>query len=121
MVMAQWLFIEWLLIWLLETSIFELDWDRGNSTKSARKHGVSTTEVEEVFRLGLALPLGEQISPSSPEQRLGIVGPTNRGRLLMVAFVLREGRVRPISARPAHRKERKQYASLLRQIAQSLR
>ena len=40
------------------------------------------------------------------------------GQLIQVAFVLREGRVRVISARPAHRKERKQYEEILRKISQ---
>jgi uncharacterized protein len=115
---AQWEFVEWLLMWLLETSHFEFEWDAGNLTKSAGKHGVEPAEVEAVFRSGLALPLGVQASPRTTEQRLGLVGPAVSGRLLQVAFVLRGGRVRVISARPAHRKERKRYEEILRQVAQ---
>lgn len=114
--MAQWEFVEWLLFWILETSHFEFEWDAGNRSKSAAKHGISTEEVEAVFRSGLALPLGIQIQPLAPEQRLGLVGPTISGRLLQIAFTLREGKVRVISARPAHRKERKQYEEILRKI-----
>lgn len=114
--MAQWEFVDWLLFWILETSLFEFEWDEGNQSKNAKKHGISLAEVEAVFRSGLALPLGIQITPIVPEQRLGLVGPTLDGRLLQVAFVLREGRVRVISARPAHRKERKQYEEILRKI-----
>ena len=118
--MAQWKFVEWLLIWLLETSHFEFEWDQGNKTKSALKHGILTDEAEEVFKSGLALPLGVQTHPPAGEQRLGIVGPTFLGRLLQVAFVLREGRVRIISARPAHRKERREYEEILRKISQGV-
>ncbi len=114
--MAQWEFVEWLLFWILETSHFEFEWDAGNKSKSSTKHGISTEEVEAVFRSGLALPLGIQIRPSHPEQRLGLVGPNISGRLLQVAFTLREGKVRVISVRPAHRKERKQYEEILRKI-----
>lgn len=114
--MAQWEFVEWLLFWILETSHFEFEWDAGNLSKSAAKHGISTEEVEAVFRSGLALPLGIQIRPLHPEQRLGLVGPTISGRLLQIAFTLREGKVRVISVRPAHRKERKQYEEILRKI-----
>ena len=114
--MARWEFVDWLLFWILETSHFEFQWDAGNRTKNASKHGVTIEEVEAVFRSGLAVPLGIQISPPSIEQRLGLVGPTLSGRILQVAFVLREGRVRVISARPAHRKERKQYEEILRKI-----
>jgi len=114
--MAQWEFVEWLMFWILETSHFEFEWDVGNQTKSAKKHGIETFEVEAVFRSGLALPLGIQISPVANEQRLGIVGPTINGKLLQIAFTLREGRVRVISARIAHKKERKQYEEILRKI-----
>lgn len=112
--MAQWEFVEWLLIWILETTSFEFEWDDGNKTKSAAKHGVTTDEVEAVFRSGMALPLGIQITPKTDEQRLGMVGPSSLGRLLQIAFVLREGRVRVVSARPAHRKEKRRYEEILR-------
>ncbi len=119
--MAKWEFVEWLFIWLLETLQFNFEWDDGNTNKNASKHGVSTEEAEEVFKSGLALPLGIQIQPIADEQRLGIIGPSFNGRLLQVAFVLREGRVRVISARPAHRKERRQYYDeILRKISQGV-
>jgi len=118
--MAQWEFVEWLLFWILETSHFEFEWDSGNKTKSANKHKISVEEVEAVFRSGQALPLGIQTSPKVDEQRLGLVGPALTGRLLQIAFTLREGRVRVISARPAHRKERKLYEEILRKISQRI-
>lgn len=118
--MAQWKFVDWLLLWLLETSHFEFEWDEGNRTKNAQKHGVSMDEVESVFRLHLALPLGIQVSPEVPEQRLGIVGPGGFGRLLQVAFVLREGKVRVISTRPAHKKERKSYEEAVRKVSKGI-
>ena len=108
------------MFWILETSTFEFEWDQGNQSKSAAKHGVSTEEVEAVFRSGLALPLGIQIQPLFPEQRLGLVGPGMGGRLLQVAFTLREGRIRVISTRPAKKKERKQYEEILRKISEKL-
>lgn len=116
--MAQWEFVEWLLFWILETSRFEFEWDKGNRTKNATKHKITIEDVEAVFRSGLALPLGIQICPPADEQRLGLVGPNLSGRLIQVAFVLREGRVRVISARPAHRKERRQYEEILRKVSQ---
>ncbi len=118
--MAQWEFIEWLLFWLLETTHFEFEWDGGNSTKNASKHGVPVAEVEMVFRSRASVPLGIQVSPLTNEQRLGIVGPGSMGRLLQVAFTLRDGRVRVISARPAHRKERKKYEEAIRKITQGI-
>lgn len=88
--------------------------------KNVSKHGIMPGEVEAVFRSGLALPLGVQISPAAGEQRLGLVGPTLTGRLLQVAFTLREGRVRVISASPAHQKERKRYEEIQRQISKRI-
>ena len=118
--MARWEFVEWLMFWILETSHFEFEWDAGNRTKNVTKHKISIEEVEAVFRSGYALPLGIQISPAVNEQRLGVVGPALSGRLLHVAFVLREGRVRVISARIAHRKERDKYEEILRQITETI-
>jgi uncharacterized DUF497 family protein len=114
--MAKFKFIEWLLLWLQESSRFEFDWDEGNRTKSATKHSVRTEEAEEVFTTGQAAPLGVQISPAAPEERLGIVGTTSGGRILHVVFTLRDGKVRPISARPAHKKEREFYEAYLREV-----
>ena len=114
--MAQWEFVEWLLFWLLETSNFEFEWDKGNITKNEKKHGLISSEIEAVFRSGLALPLGIQISPIANEQRLGVIGPSLNGQLVQIAFVLREGRVRVISARIAHKKERIRYEEILRKI-----
>ncbi|HLG20922.1 MAG TPA: BrnT family toxin [Bdellovibrionota bacterium] len=118
--MAKFHFVEWLLVWLLETPTFEFEWDAGNRSKNQTKHGVAIHEVEEVFHSGTALPVGIQIDPPVPEERLALVGSTFSGRVLFVAFVLRNGKIRPISTRPAHRKERKLYESLLRKIAKNV-
>lgn len=113
--MAKFKFVEWLVYWLEETSNFEFEWDSGNQSKSSEKHGATTAETEEVFRSGLTAPLGEQVSPTVPEERLGVVGATASGRILCVVFVIRAGRVRPISTRPAKRNERKYYEDYLRE------
>ncbi len=47
--MAQWMFVEWLLAWLLETTVFDFEWDAGNRTKSRTKHDVSIEEVKVCF------------------------------------------------------------------------
>lgn len=56
--MAKFKFVQWLIVWLLENTNFQFEWDKGNTTKSSAKHGVTPEEVEEVFRLGQAQPLG---------------------------------------------------------------
>ena len=72
--MATWLFVEWLLTWILDTITFAFEWDQGNRTKSTTKHNVTTDEVESVFQLKRAIPLGVQTSPIVNELRLGLVG-----------------------------------------------
>ena len=115
--MAKFRFVQWLLDWLKTTKHFRFEWDSGNTFKSSAKHSVSPEETEQVIRNGKAQPLGVQVSPSHSEERLGVVGPTDPGRMLQVVFTLRGGRVRPISARPAKRKERKLYEAYLREIS----
>lgn len=110
--MGQFGFILWLAYWYLQTHDFEFEWDAGNSHKSASKHGVDTDEVESVFELRLAATLGRQESPAVDEERLCIVGPSSKGRLVSVVFTLRDGRVRPISSRPASKKEQKLYEEI---------
>lgn len=103
-------------MWPEETTKFDFEWDGGNRTKSSTKHAVTTIETEEVFSLGQAAPLGIQVSPKVPEERMAIVGVTTSGRILHIVFTIRNGKVRPISARSAHKKERDPYEAFLREI-----
>ena len=114
--MAQFKFILWLAYWYLQTEAFVFEWDAGNSVKSFKKHGITKEEVESVFSLKLASPIGKQVVPLVNEERYCILGPSLKGQMLSVAFSLRDGRVRPISGRPASRKERKIYANLRKEI-----
>ncbi len=110
--MGQFKFILWLAYWYLQNEFFEFEWDSGNSTKSLSKHGVPAEEVESVFELKLAVPLGRQVSPPAEEERLCVVGPSNDGRMISIVFTLRDGKVRPISSRMANRKEKKAYEEI---------
>jgi uncharacterized protein len=118
--MAKFFPVEWLFHWLLEMPAFEFEWDKGNVSKSLLKHDVNPQETEEVFLGRMAVALGEQIEPVVNEQRLCIVGPSWKDRLLSVIFTIREGRVRPISTRPANRKEKKIYEKI-RKVSQGIR
>lgn len=104
--------MEWLFDWLLNLTIFSFEWDSGNQTKSIRKHTVTCEEAEEVFEGRRLVPLGQQIEPVTAEPRFGILGETRHGRLLFLAFTIRNEKIRVISARPMNRKERSFYASL---------
>lgn len=118
--MAQFQWIEWLLHWLLETQIFQFEWDEANREKSLKKHSVSADETEDLFRSKMALPLGVQVSPHVNEERLAVVGPSKEGKLIFVVFTMRNGKIRPISARRAHWKERISYEEILRKISQRI-
>jgi uncharacterized DUF497 family protein len=80
------------------------EWDSGNWRKSELRHGVAAAEAQEVL---LNDPLCQvDARHSDAEQRYVALGVTNEGRRLFVAFTVRRGRVRIISARPMSRKER---------------
>jgi hypothetical protein len=118
--MGQFRFILWLAYWYLQTDKFEFEWDSGNSTKSLKKHGVSTEDVESVFEMKLAATIGRQFSPEVDEERLCLVGPSVEGKMISVVFTLRDGRVRPISSRLANTKEKKLYEEI-RKATQRIR
>ena len=86
------------------------DWDRGNREK-CRKHGVSITVIERLFRS----PLGVFPDPehSDREERFKAIGWTEDGRAVFVVFTLREHDgetlIRPISARYMRRREIDHY------------
>ena len=102
--MAHFKFLLWLAYWYQQAEHFEFDWDNGNSNKNHKKHDVSLDEIEAIFAMKMAMPLGRQITPAVDEERLCLVGPTDTGRMLSVVFTLRDGRVRPISGRPASKR-----------------
>ena len=85
------------------------DWDDGNARKNA-KHEVSTAESEQVF-FNVPLLLLVDVKHSVQEPRLHALGKSDPGRLLHVTFTLREAgvKIRVISARDMHRKERMIY------------
>jgi len=109
---AKFRFAQWLWNWLLALEGFRFEWDAGNTTKSLQKHGVTCAEAEEVFTERRFIPLGEQVHPPSPEPRFAVLGETSQGKLLFLAFTLRQQTIRVISARLMNERERKFYASL---------
>ena len=76
--------------------VFEFEWDEGNSTKSWIKHRVSAKEQEETFF---------DKNKKQGEDRFLLFAKTKKGRKLIVAFTIRERKIRCISARPMNRKE----------------
>ncbi len=90
-------------------AITGFDWDGGNVRKND-KHGVSTAESEQVY-FNEPLLLVEDPKHSGLESRFHALGKTDEGRLLHISFTLRGSgaRIRVISARDMHRKERDIY------------
>ena len=86
------------------------DWDASNSRKSLIKHEVGQFEAEEPLFNAPLLVLSDE-KHSQTELRFHALGKTNGDRLLHITFTLRSEatRIRVISARDMHRKERKVY------------
>lgn len=83
------------------------DWDQGNVNKNVKKHGITDKEAEEVFlNFNIIVPNQRH---SRTEIRYGATGQTNDDKILFIAFTIRKGQIRIISARPADKKERKLY------------
>ncbi|MFC1795866.1 BrnT family toxin [Pseudomonadota bacterium] len=91
------------------TKITSFEWDEGNVRKN-EKHGVSMAEAEQVFFNTPLLVLAD-IKHSRRELRFHALGKSDNVRLLHITFTLRhaEEKIRVISARDMHRKERAIY------------
>jgi uncharacterized DUF497 family protein len=91
------------------TKIAGFDWDEGNARKND-KHGVSTAEAEQVF-FNEPLLLIANTKHSQGESRFHALGMSNEGRTLHITFTLRNAseKIRVISARDMHKKERTIY------------
>lgn len=93
--------------------ILGFEWDDGNTRKN-EKHGVTQPEIQQIF-FRRPLVLSDDLKHSSTEPRYHALGRTEDDRWLHVTFTLRERGtlIRPISARPMHRKERPIYEEAL--------
>lgn len=88
------------------------EWDARKETLNELKHGVTFVEAKTVFSNPLAVIFDDK-EHSIDEAREIIIGHSQRNRILVISFVERSGAVRVISARPATRKERKNYEETL--------
>lgn len=78
------------------------------ATANFEKHGVTFEEALTVF-MDPPARIHEDPDHSDSERREIIVGHSIEQRLLLVSFAERGERVRLVSARPATRKERRDY------------
>ena len=84
------------------------DWDTENARKND-KHGVTAAEAEQVF-FNIPLLLADA-KHGEQEPRFHALGKTANGRRIHITFTLRDAsqKIRVISARDMHRRERVVY------------
>ena len=88
-------------------------WDPKKADANVRKHGVSFPEAMTAFQDALARIHDDPLH-SAEEPREILIGHDATSRLLVVAFTARGLEIRIISARPATRRERKDYEEAIR-------
>lgn len=89
---------------LPEILIFE--WDKGN-LEHIRKHKVEYNECEDIFFDAPIYFLDEK--HSEKEDRFLSFGLTNENRLITLVFIIRNIKIRVVSARDQNRKEKGIY------------
>lgn len=89
----------------------KFDWDHGNKDKNWQKHKVTADEAEEVFDNEPKF-FFEDTRRSEAEERPGLLGQTDAGRLLSIVFTVRQEKIRVITARDMSRKERRAYEEI---------
>ena len=84
------------------------DWDKGNIEKNLTKHHVTNKEAEEVFS-SMPLFVFKDEFHYVNEKRYMLWGTTRVGRKVSIIFTVRSKKVRVISARDMHAKEKGEY------------
>jgi hypothetical protein len=98
-------------------SVFLFDWDEGNIKHVVHDHperGNTVEEVESLFSDPYFEPLPDRIG-NYGEQEFSGVAVGNEGIEKHVVYVIRNGKIRPITCRPATRKQRKAYYEIVNQ------
>lgn len=94
---------------LPEPIVFE--WDGGNTDKNLIKHNVTNKEAEEVFTDKENFVF-EDKKHSQREVRYGLFGKTKHDRKLAIVFIIRNDKVRVITARAMSKPERRSYEKI---------
>lgn len=87
----------------------EFEWDDWNVKKNQEKHRVAIIECEQIFSDPRKRIFYDRGHSTRKENRFILIGSTNTGRILYVAFTIRNNRIRVISARDLNRKEKFLY------------
>ena len=86
----------------------EFEWDNWKAEENLRRHGICFPEASTVFSDFLSLTIPDPLH-SEAEERLIILGYSEKQRLLVVVHTERGDVIRIISARKATTHERKDY------------
>ena len=86
----------------------EFTWDRAKADANLDKHNVSFEEASTAFGDPLSITVPDP-DHSEDEARFVLIGQSFQGKLLVVVHSERQGGIRLISARPATRRERRDY------------
>jgi len=80
------------------------EWDQDKARRNSRKHQVSFDEAQSVFTDDYSITIPDH-EHSHTEERLMIIGLSNKKRLLVVTYTERSKLIRLISARKATPRE----------------
>jgi len=83
-------------------------WDESKANANLKKHGVSFDEAKTIFNDPFSVTIDDP-DHSIDENRYVDIGLSSKGRLIVVSYIERNGRIRIISGRKATRRERKDY------------
>ena len=83
-------------------------WDQGNKDKNWKRHKIHYKEIEEVF-FNRPIKIFPDVGHSQKEKRFLAYGRTNSDVLLTVVFVVRNKKLRAISARRQNKNEKAIY------------
>ena len=82
--------------------------DENKAEINKRKHGISFDEAQTVFTDDYSV-MKPDVKHSNTEERLLIIGISNKNQVIVVSYTERGDIIRLINARKATRNERKQY------------
>jgi uncharacterized DUF497 family protein len=84
----------------------EVEWDAAKARSNLQKHGVDIADAATALHDEMAITIPDD---DPDEERFVTLASDALGRVLVIAYTWRGPRIRLISARPATRKERRQY------------
>ena len=87
----------------------EFDWDQAN-IRHLKRHRITPGEFEEAL---VNEPLDLEYQTEENEERFKAVGETANGRILVLVWAIREGRIRAVTAYTASRPMRRLYREYL--------